>query len=240
MAFTLDLERCPKCGKPWPSGAEFCAGCAYIPIGAGLKVTKKKKRKVKPYREPGSSRGLLLFILLTCVGYAAFANRVWEDGFRPVRELISGPVGRDVTGRWTVVKSVSNYAGNPDVLTGAEVEQMVLDFKAGNQIEVRQVGTRLNRVATGRYRLDGKTVVVEELVFDPADPGAPSALSLLCTWSGNDGLVVTVNNNETLYMSRSARANQVGTILRLGEQVQGFGESVLREHGNRLRQEMRD
>ncbi|MCW5942350.1 MAG: hypothetical protein KIS66_08970 [Fimbriimonadaceae bacterium] len=240
MAFTLDLDRCPKCGKAWLPGAEFCAACAYIPIGAGLKAKKKKKRKVRPYREPGSSRGFLLFVLVTCLGYAAFANRVWEDGFRPVRELISGPIGRDVTGRWTVVKSVSNYAGNPDVLSGPEVEQLVVEFLSGNRIELRQIGTRLNRVASGHYRLDGKTVLVEDLVFDPADAGAPSALSLVCTWSGNDGLVVTVNSNETLYMSRTARANQTGTILRLGEQVQGFGEAVLREHGNQLRREMDD
>ena len=233
---SVDLEKCPKCGKAW-SGGEFCSDCGFVPVGAFLKAQpKKKKKKHRKYREPGGSTGFLSLVFLACLGYVAVANKVWSNNFQPIRELIQGPQPGNLRGTWTVVQSVIPADGRSE-FARESTRTMTFRFEDDGKVAIDIRGELEATKASGTYRVEAQNLVLEALTFDP--PGTqvyPDTASVLLSWSGPDALIATVGNSETLYLRRDAKADQ--PMQRLKADVSKYGESVLGDHGKQLRREM--
>ncbi len=204
----MDLGICPRCGRKWPGG-EYCPNCGFIPIGAGLsRLPKKRKKKIRPYREPGSATPLLVFLAMIGGIGSVYRSKPWEDGWDRVRALFGHPRIHDVQGNWIVVKSleVNPSADGPIQQSGATEAKISFGSTAGVVIKMVRMDHEVD--IKGTYEVDGTTIHLRNLITpDDGGPLMPKTLDLTLAWNGDEE-AVAMTANETLYLDRQTAEGQ--------------------------------
>ena len=206
----MDLGICPRCGRQWPGG-EYCPYCGFIPIGAGLsRLPKRRKKKIKPYREPGSATPLLVFLAMIGGIGSVYQSKPWEDGWDRIRALFGHPRIHDIQGNWAVVKTLDLSTSANGFFQFMDASQASMSFEppAGVTIKVVQMDRELD--LKGTYEVDGTTIHVRNLFCaDDTAPKFSKSMDMELAWNGDDEMVASIPN-ETVYMDRqTAGASQV-------------------------------
>ncbi len=221
----MDLDRCPKCGSKW-TGGEFCSNCRWVPIGSGIHQGKKKKKKKAKYVEPGSSRGLLTFLLIGLLAYGGYAFKPWKDDWEMVRTWFGKGRHHSLVGEWEVVKTISM---NPQegLVSRNKVQKGSFRFTDRGNVTMDLVQSDSETTATGSYRVDGTTVAMQDLrsTGDSADQ-MPSNMTLKLAWTGSDD-VVAVDKVEAIFLRKRKMKNPLTTFMQVGlkgEENSGGGQ----------------
>jgi hypothetical protein len=210
----MDLDRCPRCGSKW-MGGEFCPNCKFVPIGAGLKNSKKKKKKVRRYVEPGSSRGLLTVIFLGLVGYGCFKYQPWKDDWEMVRAVFGQGRHHSLVGEWEVVKTVA--AKNQQGMVARDnVEKGIVKFSDKGGVKMDLMHPQSETLASGMYKVDGTKVAMRDLrtTGDSSDP-IPTVINMNLAWTGKDN-VIAMDKTEAIYLRRHKSGNPLTTFMQMG------------------------
>ena len=209
----MDLGICPRCGKTWPGG-EYCPNCGFVPIGAGLdRLPKKKKKKIRPYREPGSATPLLLCLALIGGVGSVYKSKPWEDGWDRVRALFGHPRIHDITGNWEVVKTLQVNPNQAGPLQAANLDQATLTFSPNAAIvfKMERQGHSVN--ASGTYEVDGTTIHVRNVhTDDDGLPPLPRQMDLPLAWNGEDEVVAETSPDEEVYLQRRPTGSEMVAI----------------------------
>jgi hypothetical protein len=199
----MDLGICPRCGKNWPGG-EYCPNCGFIPIGAGLsRLPKKKRKKIKPYREPGSLTPFLLFFAIIGGTGSVYQSKPWEDGWDRVRALFGHPRIHDIQGNWEVVKLLQGSPTESGPLYTAHADQATFVFgpNAAIELKIQRSGHEVD--AKGSYEVEGTVVHVQNLhTPDDGGPQLPRNMDLSLGWNGENEVIVETSPNEHAYLHR--------------------------------------
>lgn len=199
----MDLGQCPRCAKPWVAGKERCGSCGFVPIGAGLSnIPKKKKKRIRPYREGTSLAPILLAFFTAMVGYYGFTRRPWENGFEEFRVSVLGeaPPLR-MKGDWEVTKLVTVDPKTKMPLAPTSMTQGRMSFTDKGKVEVNLMTDDQPWSATGRYVQEGNTMVMNGFKTDPPSqmPG-----SIRCTLAdlGEGSVIATMDGKSALYLQK--------------------------------------
>jgi hypothetical protein len=181
----------------------MCRNCRFVPIGAGLdKLPKKKKRRVRRYVEPGSSRPFLTFAFLGLFAWGCVQYKPWEDDWELVRALMGQGRHHSVVGKWEVVKHVTIKTGGKPLIGRRVIEKGLLTFGDKGKVSVTFVQGTKKTAASGRYSVTGHLVSMNEIKTSSTAVGkVPDKLDLRLSWSGPNKLVAT-NPNEAIYLRR--------------------------------------
>ena len=181
----MDLERCPKCGNKWVGGFEKCMECGFVPIGAGLKnAPKKKKKRNGKYVEPGSARGLLVFVLLGLIGFGCFRYQPWNDDWEMVRAMFGQGRHHDLVGEWEIVRTYKINKDKPAVLGAPGVKPGTMNFSKKGSVKMVFKAQGEKAVADGRFVVDGQLVAVNAVKSGSALLALPSSMKMKLAWSG--------------------------------------------------------
>ena len=206
----MDLGICPRCGRQWPGG-EYCPHCGFIPIGAGLtRLAKKKRKKIKPYREPGSATPFLLFLVLIGGVGSVCESKPWQDGWDRVRGLFGQPRIHDIQGNWQIVRLLQVSPSQLGPLYTAHVEQatMVFSPNAGVTFKIERQGHEVD--ATGSYEVDGTVVHIKNLhTPDDGGPALPRNMDIPLAWNGENEVVAETAPQEQAYLHREPNDQMV-------------------------------
>lgn len=206
----MDLGICPRCGRTWPGG-EYCPNCGFIPIGAGLsRLPKKKKKKIRPYREPGSATPLLIFLALIGGVGSVYKSKPWEDGWDRVRALFGHPRLHDITGNWEVVRTVQLNTAQAGPFQSAKLDEATITFTpdAGVVFKLQRDGRDLT--AKGTYEVDGTTVHIRNVhTEDDGGPPLPREMDLPLAWNGDGEVVAATSPDEEIYLHRESDTEMV-------------------------------
>lgn len=189
----MDLGNCPRCGADWRESSDKCHACGYVAIGAGVKATVKKKKRVR-YSEPGSSKGLLTFLILVGAGYL---------GYQYYLERTSAPT---LVGEWIVVKSIPLQPGQFGLISDPTVKGADMQFgpKGGVKLELSHEVGQVS--AEGKYLESRDTALLKDLTIaeDPeVQPGSiPDLIKMNLVWSGRDTVYATVDGAEKVILKR--------------------------------------
>jgi hypothetical protein len=206
----MDLGICPRCGRTWPGG-EYCPNCGFIPIGAGLsRLPKKKKKKIRPYREPGSATPLLVFLALIGGVGSVYKSKPWEDGWDKVRALFGHPRLHDITGSWEVVRTLQTSPSQIGPFQTAKLTEATITFSPTAAISFKLHRNGHDLGASGTYEVEGTTVHVRNVHTDD-DGGAPlpREMDLPLAWNGDDEVVAATSPDEEIYLHRDNNAEMV-------------------------------
>lgn len=210
----MDLETCPRCGSKW-TGGDFCPNCRFVPIGAGLKPGQKKKKKVRRYVEPGSSRGFLIFMFVGLAGYGLFRYQPWKDDWEVVRALFGKGRHHSIVGEWEVVKTINIDKGQGMVARG-NVQKGKFKFTKKGSVSIDLVHPQSETSATGKYEVVGTSVAMKEMqASGDTSESIQNAISMNLAWSGSDN-VIAMDKTEAIYLKRHKTGNPLLTFMQMG------------------------
>ena len=217
----MDLNGCPRCGADW-LGGEKCRSCGFVPIGAGLKPSKKRKRRRRRWVEPGGSQGLLLLLLMGGLGAGGYLYKPWQNDWSLVRDLLGVGSPHPLTGDWEIVKSVTVQNGQATLVSQNNVQRGSLSFDAKSAMSMTLASSSHKIQAGGTYRLQGKKLYVSNLKAKTAgDTALPDHLLGDVAWQGADSFVVTFVGNDALFVRRKTNKNPLVAMIRLGVEPKG-------------------
>jgi len=210
----MDLDRCPRCGGKW-AGGEFCPNCKFVPIGAGLKSGTKKKKKVRKYVEPGSSRGFLTLILLCGLGFSAYKYQPWKDDWEFVRAMFGKGRHHSIVGEWEVVKTLA-VNKQQGMVARDNVEKGSVKFTEKGSVTLDLLHPQSETTATGLYKVDGTLVAMRDL-RSTGDTVAsiPNVINMNLAWTGNDN-VIAMDKTEAIYLRRRKKGNPLMRFMQMG------------------------
>lgn len=209
----MDLDRCPKCGGAWPGG-DKCRACGFVPVGSGLEnLPKKKKKKVRKYVEPGSSRGFLNTVLVCGLGYASYVYQPWKDDWELIRSLMGQGRHHSIVGDWEIRKVVA-ISTTP---TTFEVDKGKFKFSDKGDLGVQLVKNDESSEASGKYIVSGPKVEAVNVSESKSSAGQiPSNFAMVLAWTGANSVVATVGGNKAIYLSRHESGKSLSPMLQFG------------------------
>ena len=212
----MDLERCPKCGNAW-QGGDKCRNCGFVPIGAGLdKLPKRKKKRVRKYVEPGSSRGLLITIFLGVSAYGTYAYQPWKDDWELVRSWFGQGRHHSVIGEWQIVKSVA-VVKDKSLIAGRGIDKGTMKFSDKGRVDFDLQKGEEKTAASGLYSVQGILVAMNGVQTTASGAGGmPSNLNMSLHWTGPDALVAAYNGSEAIFLKRHPKGNPLAQLLQMG------------------------
>lgn len=198
-------------------GGDKCRKCGFVPIGAGLdKLPKKKKKRARKYVEPGSSRGLLMFLVFGLGGYACVAFQPWKDDWELVRALFGQGRHHSVVGEWEIVKTLEFKKGKT-VIAAVKPNKGTLKFTKDGKVKINLARGERKTAGQGKYLVNGPLVAMNSLQASASEVGPlPTSLKLKLAWTGPDTLVASCNDAEAIYLRRHPEGNPLVRLMQMG------------------------
>ncbi len=207
----MDLGICPRCGATW-RGGDTCNQCHFIAIGAGLdKLPKKKKRRIRRYVEPGSTRGLFS----TCaIGMFVFLNvkvQPWKDDWEPIKSWFGAGRHHSVQGRWVVEKVIRHEGG-----LIAPYDKGRVSFTRDGKIKLNLLKGSSEVDANGSYFQKGTLVAINDLgATGDTDQSFPTSLEMKLIWNGSENSLIAQDSGELVFMRRKDGPSAMARFLQL-------------------------
>ena len=200
----MDLGICPKCGSTWIKGDEQCVHCGYTAIGAGLsRLPKKKKRKIKPYREPGGATPLLSFTLVVVLLGGGYYYKPWSEDWDWFRSLMGAGRVHPIRGVWDVVETVQRRDSTKNFIDKETVAKGAMLFDGKENVKISISAGDSTASATGHYVVDGLHLKIFGLTpTGESTLSIPKSLDLTLAWCGPDDILAAITESDVLYLKR--------------------------------------
>lgn len=196
-------------------GGEFCPNCKFVPIGAGLKNSKKRKKKKGKYVEPGSSRGLLIFVFLGLVGFGSYKYQPWKDDWEFVKAMFGKGRHHSLVGEWEVVKTLA-INKQQGMVARDNVEQGKFKFTAKGNVTMDLIHPQSQTTATGQFKQEGTMVALRDLrTTGDSSEEIKNVINMNLAWTGSDD-VIAMDKTEAIYLHRHKEGNPLTTFMQMG------------------------
>lgn len=215
----MDLEKCPRCGAKWPGG-DFCGSCGFVPIGAGIKNDKKKRKRRGKYVEPGSMRGSLAILFVGIIGIGAWVYKPWREDWALVRYWLGQGHIHNVAGEWDIVKAVSLKRGQSTLIAQRAAGGY---FKFADKGKMKLTLRTANEDVSGEglYKANGRNVSVVNLRTKDGVAKLPTTMNLALSWQNPDTVVASVSPNEVVYLRRRKEKGGLANLFHFGMKPSG-------------------
>jgi hypothetical protein len=190
----MDLGVCPRCGEEWAVGSEFCNHCGFVAIGAGLtRLPRKKKKRIRKYREPGSSTPFLSVFLFFSIFVWVYESRPWERHWEQVRVWFGAEPTKSVDGNWEVQSVIALDAKQRPIVAPGNLITGEMEFSRDGKAKlVLHYPPVSQLVVQANYDLEGTRLILSRLATDPDLPKIPKKVDMHLSWQGDDTVVAAV------------------------------------------------
>jgi hypothetical protein len=165
------------------------------------KLPKKKRKRVRRYVEPGSSRSFLVTMLLISIGTFTYMYKPWNDDWELLRRLVGQGRYHSIVGKWQISKSITHRANGSSLFGPPSIDRGMIQFTKAGVIKFVVAKNDATSQANGQYEQKGLKLLIDALSGDTPTP-LPNTLTASLAWIGSDMCVANFKGHETIYLKR--------------------------------------